>query len=66
MCQRVRSADAERTLNHCSICQEFHDRYICAYPDRAGKIGREWDAHRREMHPRIEARVTAEQETEDV
>lgn len=36
----------------CAVCQDYHDRYISAYPDRAIRIGQEWDAHQQEAHPR--------------
>lgn len=36
----------------CKVCQEYHDRYISAYPDRAKTIGRDWDSHIAKAHPR--------------
>jgi hypothetical protein len=34
----------------CPICQDYHDRYIAAYPDRARVLSREWEEHLRLAH----------------
>lgn len=46
----------------CPTCQVFHDRYICAYPDRVRAIGREWDAHRQAQHPHAPSLIVPQED----